>query len=393
MKKKVLPVLMSLATFSSIIALSPTLSSAATKSGSEKLTAVKSPVFSSKSLYSSGKNKYILHEADAVNRINNDLKYYESVVNTINKRVDEANKSGQPINLDRHLIDMWYVHVSTYLIENAIWKDNYKGRVVGLSTLNVMHQRYTDDKLKNMMGLTSKISDNSETRLQSSKKSVTPLHVGTAKLINDTNETLSLTSQEFSKTYATSHTTSTTQGHQTGIKYSTKFKFFVESGLELSYTFNWNQTKAETNTESHTFIATRQTVPVKPQTYKTVTTNLKLKKVEGTVKLFGALDYTLNDGVAKAYHKAPSSNSTIGFLLNDSNNKLPYGISNQGGLYSNKLNFNGIGIFKSEGVGSEYEVVVKEYKLDGTPIGGTVQTFEEDGTPIGSAKKLSTKSL
>ncbi|WP_176328750.1 MULTISPECIES: ETX/MTX2 family pore-forming toxin [Bacillus cereus group] len=118
------------------------------------------------------------------------------------------------------------------------------------------------------------------------------LFVGRATLTNYTDRDQTLTTNEFSKTFENSVTSSTTNGFNLGVSASSTFKIPLigETSIELSTEYNFSNTNETTKTESYTYTATPQNIVVPANSSVEVIVNLNTAKLSGNVKLLSYLN-------------------------------------------------------------------------------------------------------
>ncbi|MDC2863876.1 ETX/MTX2 family pore-forming toxin [Bacillus sp. BP-3] len=118
------------------------------------------------------------------------------------------------------------------------------------------------------------------------------LFAGKTILNNDTDRDQVLTTDEFSKTFENSVTSSVTNGFNLGVTASASFgiPLIGETSVEISTEYNFSKTDENTKTESYTYTASPQNITVPAHSAVEVIVNLNTAKINGNVKLLTKLD-------------------------------------------------------------------------------------------------------
>ncbi|WP_305927799.1 ETX/MTX2 family pore-forming toxin [Bacillus mycoides] len=118
------------------------------------------------------------------------------------------------------------------------------------------------------------------------------LFAGRTILNNTTDQDQTLTTNEFSKTFENSVTSSTTNGFNLGVSASSTFKIPLigETSVEISTEYNFSNTSEKTKTESYTYTASSQNIVVPANSSVEVIVNLNTAKLSGNVKLLSHVD-------------------------------------------------------------------------------------------------------
>ncbi|PEJ94940.1 ETX/MTX2 family pore-forming toxin [Bacillus wiedmannii] len=118
------------------------------------------------------------------------------------------------------------------------------------------------------------------------------LFVGKTTLTNNTDKEQELTTSQFSKTFETSVTSSTTHGFNLGVTATSTFgiPLIGETSVQLSTEYNFSNTNENRKAESYTYTATPQTIKVPAHSAVEVIVNLNTAKINGNVKLLSLVD-------------------------------------------------------------------------------------------------------
>lgn len=131
----------------------------------------------------------------------------------------------------------------------------------------------------------AKVTQDGDPTIQNQEK----LYVGTNNLKNDTDVEQTLTTTSFSKAYATTTSSTVTNGYQVGASAKAGFSIPLigSTDITLSTSYNFSTSKTNTNSETITYTASPQNIKVPPHTTAKVTVNLDTLKIGGDVKLSG----------------------------------------------------------------------------------------------------------
>lgn len=118
------------------------------------------------------------------------------------------------------------------------------------------------------------------------------LFVGRSILTNDSNQDQPLTTSQFSKTFESSVTNSTTHGFNFGVSTSASFgiPLIGETTAQISTEYNFSNTAEKRLAESYTYTASPQTIVVPANSSVEVLVNLSTSKISGNVNLLTHVD-------------------------------------------------------------------------------------------------------
>ncbi|PGZ08485.1 hypothetical protein COE30_12485 [Bacillus cereus] len=185
------------------------------------------------------------------------------------------------------------------------------------------------------------------------------LFAGKTTLTNNTDRDQVLTTNEFSKAFENSVSSSVTNGLNLGVTASSTFKipFIGETSVELSTEYNFSKTDTNTKTETYTYTASPQNITVPAHSAVEVIVNLNTAKINGNVKLLSLVDGEYN------YKSNDGSSQGTGSLADMAARALEYdknlNVSVNGlGPYENKAYLVGRGNYSAE-YGTEFSVTVR----------------------------------
>ncbi|XLP25522.1 ETX/MTX2 family pore-forming toxin (plasmid) [Bacillus toyonensis] len=121
------------------------------------------------------------------------------------------------------------------------------------------------------------------------------LFVGKSILTNNSNKEQTLTTNQFSKTFESSVTNSTTHGFNLGVSTSASFgiPLIGETNVQISTEYNFSNTVEKRKAESYTYTASPQNIVVPANSSVEVLVSLNTSKISGNVNLLTHVDGTL----------------------------------------------------------------------------------------------------
>ncbi|KNF08371.1 hypothetical protein CLPU_8c01360 [Gottschalkia purinilytica] len=142
------------------------------------------------------------------------------------------------------------------------------------------HLIYTDFTYSNVLLSGTNLESTNVTKTRSLSFASSTLH-------NDTDQTQTLYSDEFSYTFTNSRTTTTTHGGTFGTNVNTKIgiPFIAQGELEIKLEYNFSSSNSNTTSESFTLTSPRQPVEVPPHKIYKVDTYYEQKHTSGNVQL------------------------------------------------------------------------------------------------------------
>ncbi|MFJ8356677.1 ETX/MTX2 family pore-forming toxin [Bacillus paramycoides] len=118
------------------------------------------------------------------------------------------------------------------------------------------------------------------------------LFVGKTTLNNNSDQEQVLSTNEFSKAFENSVSSSVTNGFNLGVTASSTFgiPLIGETSVQLSTEYNFSKTDTNTKAETYTYTAPSQNIKVPAHSSVEVIVNLNTAKISGNVKLLSLVD-------------------------------------------------------------------------------------------------------
>ncbi|MED0987754.1 ETX/MTX2 family pore-forming toxin [Bacillus paramycoides] len=122
------------------------------------------------------------------------------------------------------------------------------------------------------------------------------LFVGKTTLNNNSDQEQVLTTDQFSKAFENSVTSSTTNGFNLGVSATSSFgiPLIGETSVQISTEYNFSKTDTNTKSETYTYTASPQNIKVPAHSSVEVIVNLNTAKINGNVKLLSKVDGQYN---------------------------------------------------------------------------------------------------
>ncbi|SDW33437.1 toxin ETX/toxin MTX2 [Marininema mesophilum] len=186
------------------------------------------------------------------------------------------------------------------------------------------------------------------------------MYFGTSRLVNNSEKTQNLSSQEFSKQVTETITTTVTNGFKAGVSETINASFLgIGSSTTLSAEYNYSSAEAKTSTDTVTYTAKSQNIEVPPHTTALVKVYLKKVKAKGKVNLNATIGGPLSVHYKSSNIEGDFNGITYEYFKWANHLPKEYKLKSK----AEKLRFKGTGQYKAE-LGTDFDVRVKFKKQE-----------------------------
>lgn len=181
------------------------------------------------------------------------------------------------------------------------------------------------------------------------------LFVGKTTLNNNSDQEQVLTTDQFSKAFENSVSSSTTNGFNLGVSATSSFgiPLIGETSVQISTEYNFSKTDTNTKTETYTYTASPQNIKVPAHSSVEVIVTLNTAKINGNVKLLSKVDGQYN-------YQGPgfTGGESLAGLVQEAEKYENLSDVKSAGFYDDSVYLIGHGNYSAE-YGTEFSVTVR----------------------------------